>query len=84
MPCVRTRAAVLGLLLLAGVGLSASPGAARTTPKRPLEFAVGTTTLHFDNQGRSLATTVYYPATGRASTLAIDGAPARPNGVRSR
>jgi fermentation-respiration switch protein FrsA (DUF1100 family) len=75
VPCVRTRAAVLGLLLLAGTALSVSPAVARNTPKRPIEFSVGTTTLHFDNEGRSLATTVYYPATGRASTLSIEGAP---------
>jgi fermentation-respiration switch protein FrsA (DUF1100 family) len=67
---------MLGLLLLAGFALSTAPAAAaRTAPKRPIEFPVGTTTLHFDNEGRSLATTVYYPATGRASTLSIDGAP---------
>jgi predicted dienelactone hydrolase len=31
--------------------------------------------LSFDNQGRTVDTTVYYPATGRATTLAVENAP---------
>ena len=43
--------------------------------KRPLLFAVGTNTLRFDNEGRNLAVTVYYPAKGRATTLDVEHAP---------
>jgi fermentation-respiration switch protein FrsA (DUF1100 family) len=76
VPGVKRRAAVLGLLVAAVLALSAGPSlAAAKPPPRPTLFAVGTTTVKFDNQGRSVATTVYYPATGRASTLSIDGAP---------
>ncbi len=77
MPGVKRRAAVLGLLVAAVLALSASASlaAAEKAPKRPTLFAVGTSTVKFDNQGRSVTTTVYYPATGRASTLSIDGAP---------
>ena len=68
---------MLGLLVAAVLALSASPSlaAAEKAPKRPTLFTVGTSTVNFDNQGRSVTTTVYYPATGRASTLSIDGAP---------
>ena len=76
MPGVKRRAAVLGLLVSAVLALSASPSlAAAEGATRPTLFAVGTTSVKFDNQGRSVATTVYYPATGRATTLSIDGAP---------
>ena len=84
MPGVRKRSAVLSLLLLALVALSASPAVARKPAPRPTDFAVGVTTLRFDNQGRTLDTTVYYPATGRASTLAVVNAPRRRSGVRTR
>jgi fermentation-respiration switch protein FrsA (DUF1100 family) len=69
------RSAMFGSLLLAVFTLSASPAVARKASPRPIEFAVGTTTLSFDNQGRTVATTVYYPATGRATTLAVENAP---------
>ena len=81
---------MLGLLMAAVLmlisTLGASPATAATkAPKRPTDFAVGTTTLKFDNQGRTVTTTVYYPATGRPSTLAIEDAPrATPNGARTR
>jgi dienelactone hydrolase len=75
VPGVRKRAAVLGLLLLALVALSASPAVATKPAPRPTDFAVGFTTVRFDNQGRTLDTTVYYPATGRASTLTVLNAP---------
>ena len=76
MPGVKRRAAVLGLLMSAVLALSAEPSlAAEKAPPRPSLFAVGTTNVEFDNQGRSVATTVYYPATGRATTLSISNAP---------
>ena len=77
VPGVKRRSAVLGLLVAAVLASSASPSlaAAEKAPKRPTDFAVGTTTLKFDNQGRTVTTTVYYPATGRATTLSIEDAP---------
>jgi fermentation-respiration switch protein FrsA (DUF1100 family) len=69
------RSAVLGLLFLAVLTVGVGPSAAKQTAKRPLLFAVGTTTLHFDNEGRTLDATVYYPAKGRATTLDIENAP---------
>jgi predicted dienelactone hydrolase len=69
------RVAVFGLVLLAVLPICASASFAKQTAKRPLLFAVGTTTLHFDNEGRTLDATVYYPAKGRATTLDIENAP---------
>jgi fermentation-respiration switch protein FrsA (DUF1100 family) len=69
------RVAMLGLVLLAVLAVGASPSFAKKTAKRPLLFGVGTTTLHFDNEGRTLDATVYYPAKGRASTLDVENAP---------
>ncbi|HXY92086.1 MAG TPA: dienelactone hydrolase family protein [Acidimicrobiia bacterium] len=74
------RAAALGLVVCALItaALTAAPTAGAATPKharRPLEFAVGVTTQRFDNEGRSISATVYYPATGRAAPFVIDDAP---------
>jgi fermentation-respiration switch protein FrsA (DUF1100 family) len=69
------RVAVFGLVLLAVLATGVGPSLAKPTAKRPVLFAVGTTTLHFDNEGRTLDATVYYPATGRPTTLDIDNAP---------
>ncbi len=65
---------MLGLVFLSVLTVGASSSAAKDTAKRPVLFAVGTTTLHFDNEGRTLDATVYYPAKGRATTLDIDNA----------
>jgi fermentation-respiration switch protein FrsA (DUF1100 family) len=69
------RVAVFGLVLLAVLAVGAGPSFAKQTAKRPVLFAVGTTTLHFDNEGRTLDATVYYPAKGRATTLDVENAP---------
>ena len=67
------RGGAVGLLLLAVVAIT-EPAAARTTAHRPLLFAVGTTSLHYDEQGVTLHVTVYYPAQGRPTPLDVDNA----------
>ena len=70
------RVAAAGLLAVAvWVGTSQAVGAATHPAVRPARFAVGTTILRFDNQGRSVVATVFYPATGRATPLEVEDAP---------
>jgi fermentation-respiration switch protein FrsA (DUF1100 family) len=70
------RVAAAGLVAVAvWVGTSQVAGAAARPAVRPARFAVGTTILRFDDQGRSVVATVYYPATGRATPLEVDDAP---------
>src|SRR5262245_58449568 len=57
------------------VASTASASAARKQALRPTEFAVGVTTLRFDDAGREVTATVYYPAAGRPSPLQVVNAP---------
>jgi len=68
------RRGAAGLLFLALVVAADPASAARTTVHRPAEFAVGTTSLRYDQQGTPLEVTVYYPARGRATPLDVEGA----------
>ena len=51
---------------------SSAQGAAS---RPPTDFAVGRTTVAYDDHGRTITATVYYPATGRATTLEVEDAP---------
>jgi fermentation-respiration switch protein FrsA (DUF1100 family) len=70
------RAAAVGLLAVAAwMATSSAAGAATRPAVRPTRFAVGTTILRFDDHGRSVVATVYYPAVGRATPLEVEDAP---------
>src|SRR5262245_42113958 len=74
------RIAALGLALLAALTAIATTADAassgeRTPARRPVDFAVGKTTVQYDNQGRTVTVVVYYPAAGRATTLEVQDAP---------
>jgi dienelactone hydrolase len=71
------RGVVLALVVAIATAFSAtSAAAAAKQVPRPTEFRVGVTTLQFDNAGRELTATVYYPASGRTSPVqVVDAAP---------
>jgi predicted dienelactone hydrolase len=73
------RAAVSSLLAvttLAGcVVPAATATAAQEDEPRPTEFAVGVTKQTYEDAGREVDVTVYYPAAGRATTLEVTDAP---------
>jgi predicted dienelactone hydrolase len=77
------RTAALGLVMLAALAAvggnaptaSGAERAQRATAPRPTDFAVGKTTVRYDPQGRTVTATVFYPATGRATTLEVEDAP---------
>jgi predicted dienelactone hydrolase len=70
------RAAVSGLLALATLTWCTVPAtAAQKDEPRPTEFAVGVTRQTYEDAGREVAVTVYYPAAGRATTLEVTDAP---------
>jgi fermentation-respiration switch protein FrsA (DUF1100 family) len=70
------RAGAVGLLAVVVLLATSQTADAATRPAvRPPRLAVGTTILRFDNQGRSVVATVYYPATGRATPLDVEDAP---------
>jgi fermentation-respiration switch protein FrsA (DUF1100 family) len=73
------RAASRGLLALTAlswclVPTAAGAAAAKDEP-RPAEFAVGVTKQTYEDAGREVDVTVYYPAAGRATTLEVTDAP---------
>jgi fermentation-respiration switch protein FrsA (DUF1100 family) len=71
------RSTVFGLVFVAALATFTLParGTEKTVTRRPTTFAVGTTTVHFDNRGRTVTATIYYPAKGRATPLEVEGAP---------
>jgi predicted dienelactone hydrolase len=75
----RTAALCLGLLAalasMAGTTTAAAGAERAAAERRPTDFAVGKTMVQFDDQGRTITATVYYPAAGRATTLAVQNAP---------
>jgi predicted dienelactone hydrolase len=77
---IMKRIAALGLVMLAALALvagtaSIASGADRAVGRRPANFAVGRTTVQYDDQGRTITATVFYPATGRATILDVEDAP---------
>jgi dienelactone hydrolase len=69
------RSAVFGVVLLTVLTAGGNTAGAARQARRPIEFAVGTSTLQFDVTGRQLTTTVFYPATGRAAPFDVVDAP---------
>jgi predicted dienelactone hydrolase len=73
------RAALAGLTALVALAWCAVPAEAASAAKkgetRPTEFAVGVSKQTYEDAGRPVDVTVYYPAVGRPTTLEVTDAP---------
>ena len=73
------RAALAGFVAFVALAWCAVPadaaGAAKKAEPRPTEFAVGVSKQTYEDAGRQVDVTVYYPAAGRPTTLEVADAP---------
>jgi predicted dienelactone hydrolase len=72
------RGALAGLVALVALACCSLPGAtaaAQKDERRPAEFAVGVSKQTYEDAGRQVDVTVYYPAAGRPTTLEVTDAP---------
>jgi predicted dienelactone hydrolase len=67
--------AMLAALVTVGGTAPTASGAERAAAPRPTDFAVGRSTVEYAAQGRTVTATVFYPASGRATTLEVEDAP---------
>jgi dienelactone hydrolase len=68
-------AAFLAVLTALSAAVGPASAGTRTKATPPLNYAVGRTVVQYDDNGRTITTTIFYPATGRATTVEVENAP---------